>query len=300
MIRALAQMLAEKLELKGWNSNVLLKPMGYDLLSNKFTIVMKTSELSRKFIVKVSNSANLNEFLSEEANSILVLVGSGVKGIPEIILHGSLDDRYFMAQEFIEGQKPHSASGTFDAAYSLTRDWLLSLRNKTAGKEMAGEQLMKTVESFTSISSEYFPVLDSLSLMDKYRPSCGIPTSWAHGDFWHGNLIIDSKGGLWVTDFAFSSPNQPPIDVLDLIADYDPLIFLSPEMIQKYTSGFVPREVNPLFLVLYSLNRRIALKVRVKKRLYEELLVLNMSEELSKIEEAGILQSIVSAINSGF
>ena len=126
--------------------------------------------------------------------------------------------------------------------------------------------LLKKVEAFCKTTAEYFPVADTIPVMERLAPSCDIPTAWVHGDFWHGNLIIDSRRKLWVTDFAFSAPDEPPIDILDLISDYEPWIFLSPERLKKYILPYIPKEINPLFLVLYMLNRKMALKVREKVR----------------------------------
>ena len=51
----LTRLIGEKLELKKWTSEVMLKPMGYDLLANKFTVVIKSGSFAKKFIVKVSS-----------------------------------------------------------------------------------------------------------------------------------------------------------------------------------------------------------------------------------------------------
>ena len=79
-------------------------------------------------------SYNLNDLIQAEANNVASLVQLGLEGIPPMILHGSLDGRYYIVQEFIDGKKPHSSRGTFDAAYSTTSDWLHSLVSKTGGK----------------------------------------------------------------------------------------------------------------------------------------------------------------------
>lgn len=291
-------MIAEKMELKNWTSEVLLRRMGYDLLANKFVITIKSGEKAKKLMVKVSSSCSLKDLIQREANSIDSIVKAGVQGIPETILHGSFDDRYFIAQEFVEGKKPHSSSGTFDAAYQISSPWLSSLLSKTSTKEVDAERLLKKAQNFSKISSEFFPTIDAMFLMEKIAPSTGIPTSWVHGDFWHGNLLIDPNGKLWVTDFAFSAPDEPAIDVLDIISDYEPSIFISQERLMRYTRAFIPKDINPLFLVLYMLNRKMALKVNEKKRLYDELLVLDLSKELANIGEAAILQDLGRAMRS--
>ena len=298
MIQNVTRLIAEKLALGDkWTSQIMLKPMGYDLLTNKFTIAI-TSETgqTKKFIVKVSNGHNLNDLVQTEANNIESLLNLRVEGVPPLIAHGLLEGRYFIAQEFIVGRKPHSSKGTFDAAYELASPWLGSLLSKTQGKTIDAETILKRTEQFCKTTSEFFDVMDSTSLMEKLAPKCEIPTYWAHGDFWHGNMLVDMKGKVWVTDYAFSAPEEPPIDVLDFISDYEPWVFLSKEKLGKYTARFVPREINPLFLVLYLLNRKIALKVREKTRLYDELLSLNLSSELASVGEAGILRDIIGGL----
>jgi hypothetical protein len=286
-------MIAERLELKNWSVRILLMPMGYDLLANKFTLDLKSPSISKKFIVKVSSSANLNDLVLQEAENEASLVRLGVKGIPEMILHDDLDGRHFTVHEFISGNKPHSSDGTFDEAYNIAAEWLHTLHSRTADTPLEAESIVRKAESFNATLSEFFPFSESIHLMEKLAPSCEIPSSWAHGDFWHGNLVIDSYRKLWVTDFAFSAGGEPPIDVLDLVSDYNPSLFFSPERLSAYTEQFIPKEINPLFLVHYFLNRKIALKVKSKKRLYNELLVLNLGEELTRIGEAGILRDII-------
>jgi hypothetical protein len=295
MIQIVAQLIAEKLELKKWSSEVLLAPMGYDPMANKFTLVIKAPNFSRKFFVKVSGSSNLNDLIRQEAESIALFASIGIQGIPQMILNGTQDGRYFIAQEFIAGKRPRSSEGTFDEAYNVTKEWLHSLCSKTAGKSLDAESIVKRAESLNAIISEFFPFSESIHLMEKLAPTCGIPTSWAHGDFCHGNLIIDPKRKLWVTDFASSSPNEPPIDVLDLIVDYDYTAssFFQPQRLSTYIDSFIPREINPLFLLLYFLNRKIAIKVKTMKKLYDELLTLNLAEQMSKIGEAGLIQHVI-------
>jgi hypothetical protein len=293
VIEAIAQLIAEKLELKNWSSRVLLMPMGYDLLANKFTIEIKGPNVSKMFIVKVSSSYGLNDLVLQEADNIISLVKLGVKGIPAMILHGILDGRQFVVHEFIVGKKPRSSEGTFDEAYNITKEWLQILCSRTANKPIEPESLITKATSFNSIISEFFPFSESIHLMEKLAPICAIPTSWVHGDFWHGNLIIEPNKKLWVTDFAFSAEGEPPIDVLDLVSDYKPSLFFSPERLSAYTDRFIPKGINPLFLVHYFLNRKIAMKVKSKKRLYDELLVLNLGEELTRIPEAGILHDVI-------
>lgn len=295
MIKPITKLIAERLELKEWDTDVLIAPMGYDPIANKFTLVIKGPDFSRKFIIKVSSSSNLNDLIRQEANSIASLTDMGIQGIPQMILHGMQDGRYFFTQEFISGTRPRSSEGTFDDAYNATREWLGSLSSRTGGKAIDATSLVKRAEAFNSIVSEFFPSSESIDFMEKLAPDSKIPTSWVHGDFCHGNLIIDPMKKLWVTDFAFSASDEPPIDILDLIADYryKPSFFFHQEQLSKYIGFFIPNEINPLFLLLYFLNRKIAIKVKERKRLYDEILILNLDEEMSKIGEAGFLKELL-------
>ena len=83
------------------------------------------------------------------------------------------------------------------------------------------------------------------------------------------------------------------------MADYNyrPSFLLNSGRLSKYTESFIPKEINPLFLLLYFLNRKIAIKVSARKRLYEELLLMNLSEEMGRIGEAGMLQEIIMRMN---
>jgi hypothetical protein len=63
-----------------------------------------------------------------------------------------------------------------------------------------------------------------------------------------------------------------------------------------YISGFVPGGVNPMFLVLYNLNRKIALKVKARRALYDEMLLIDFNRALATIEEAGVLRKLTMAL----
>ena len=208
MIHSIAQLIAEKVGSKDWKTEVLLAPMGYDPIASKFTLAFKAPNFSRKFIVKVSSSTNLNDLIRHEAEIIASLADMGVQGIPQIILHGMQDGRYFMAQEFIMGTKLVFSEGAFDATYNLAKDWLLALSSKTAGRPLDTGEILNRAKSFNAIISEFFPLSESIYHMEKLAPTCEIPTSWVHGDFCHGNLIIDSNNKMWVTDFSILCPRR--------------------------------------------------------------------------------------------
>ena len=126
--------------------------------------------------------------------------------------------------------------GAFDATYNLAKDWLSSILKSSRETTRHGE-ILNRAKSSNAIISEFFPLSESIYHMEKLAPTCEIPTSWVHGDFCHGNLIIDfSNNKMWVTDFAFSAPDEIPIDVLDLVADYNyrPSFLLNSGRLSKY------------------------------------------------------------------
>jgi Ser/Thr protein kinase RdoA (MazF antagonist) len=128
--------------------------------------------------------------------------------------------------------------------------------------------------------------------MEKLSPGTQLPTSRVHGDFWHRNILLRGDEVI-VTDFAFSSPREPPVDYLDLICDYDASIFLDAKRLQTYSKFLQLGEAEIPFLHLHALIRKIGLKVERRKTLYYELVLNNLESSMNEISEVGIAKRFV-------
>jgi hypothetical protein len=301
LIASIAEAVAGKLAMSDWSWHTVLRPMGYDLASSKCILEVTAAGKSYRFLVKISNSFRLNELIDKEAGSMLALARLGVNGIPELILHGSIGGRRFLVQRFIDGEKPHASREWLEPVFNLTRGWLAELYSKAGFSEISADELIKRSESNVKTTEEFFETRDSLSIMEGHTPQSQIPATWIHGDFWHGNMIKDHAGRVWLTDFSMSSSNEPPLDVFDLVLDYEPKLLTSTRKLGHYVSPFLPADMDLVFLTLYNLNRKIALKVTSRKMLYEEMLMLDMHKGMAAIEEAEVLRYLLQhdAFRSG-
>lgn len=296
MIERIAEAVAVHLGLRNWTWHMILTPMGYDLVSSKCILQIEAGGRQSKFFMKISNSPRLNSYLKREADSILALTGFGVSRIPEVVLQGSFGGRVFVVQKFIEGDRIHGSRQWLEQVFNDTKDWLSELYGKAGHSEIAAEDLMKRVDGYVNVSKEYFDTADSVAIMEGRRPSGPIPTTWIHGDFWHGNMVKDHAGRIWMTDFSMAAGDEPPVDIFDLILDYEPDYLMSARTLAPYISGFVTGDVDPMFLALYNLNRKIALKLKARKALYDEMLLIDFNRALATIEEAGVLPELTTAL----
>ena len=294
MIARIAEAVASKLALDDWTWNAILTPMGYDLVASKCILQIRSHRSSSRFLVKMSNSHRLNYYVEKEANNMLTLSRFGVNWIPEMILHESFGGRSFIVERFVEGEKLHASSRWLDPIFHQTKGWLTELYAKAGLHEVSAEELIKRTQEHVETSKEFFDIDDSLVIMERHKPQGPIPATWIHGDFWHGNMIKDHAGHVWMTDFSMSSGNEPPVDVFDLILDYEPDLLSSSRELAPYILHFLPADFDPIFLILYNLIRKLALKVGARKMLYEEMLLFDLRRGMDSIEEAGVLRKLIS------
>jgi len=290
MIEEVIELLASKLGLKEYKSRFfLIESGGYDMVTSKFTIVLTSKGLLQKFFTKISNSVNLSDYLKKESENLSLLNKYGVDGIPEVIANGNIGGRYFLVEKFIEGKRL-SSSEPLNNVYPAAETWLKDLYTKTETSEIEPSELLKRVEEYISSASEFFDFSNLLSLMEKTSPCEPLRSVVIHGDFWHGNMIRNKKGKIFLTDFALSAEREPPIDMIDLLADYDFKDLLDERRLSSHMSSFLPTSTDPVFFTLYSMVRKLAAKVKTRISLYDQYLVKDLDASMMEIREAGILK----------
>jgi len=290
MIEEVIELLASKLGLKEYKSRFfLIESGGYDMVTSKFTIVLTSKGLLQKFFTKISNSVNLSDYLKKESEILSLLNKYEVDGIPEVIANGNIGGRYFLVEKFIEGKRLGS-SEPLNNVYPAAETWLKDLYTKTETSEIEPSELLKRVEEYISSASEFFDFSNLLSLMEKTSPCEPLRSVVIHGDFWHGNMIRNKKGKIFLTDFALSAEREPPIDMIDLLADYDFKDLLDERRLSSHMSSFLPTSTDPVFFTLYSMVRKLAAKVKTRISLYDQYLVKDLDASMMEIREAGILK----------
>jgi fructosamine-3-kinase len=271
---------------------------GYDTVATKSVLSLVGKDRTVKVFVKISNSERLSHYLEVEAEGLSSCSKSGMRGVPQVLARGSIEGRYFLAQRYIPGPTMHGSRRYLDEALIRTRDWLSELYGKTRGSYIEPADLIRRARRYAETASDFFDLTDCVSFLEKLSPGGWVPTYRIHGDFWHRNILL-SGDEVYVTDFAFSAAGEPPIDHLDLLSDYDPEIFLNPKQIARYSKD-LPLEGNSiLFLHLYSLLRKIGLKVERREELYGELLLNNLEGSLNEIREVGVAKRLVRRYESG-
>ncbi len=290
MIEEVIDLLASKLGLKEYKSRFfLIERGGYDMATSKFTIVLTSRGLSQKFFVKISNSVHLSDYLKKESENLNLLHKYGVNGIPEVIANGKIGERYFLAEKFIEGKRLGS-SESFNNVYTAADAWLKELYIKTESSEIQPDELLKRAEEHISCASEFFDLSNLLLLMEKTSPKEPIGGFMIHGDFWHGNMVRSKSEKIFLTDFALSAEKEPPIDMIDLLADYEFKSLLDRKRLRSYMSPYLPASIDPIFFTLYSMVRKLAAKVKIRLSLYDQYLIKDLDTSMMEIREAGILK----------
>ncbi|HEV2139117.1 MAG TPA: phosphotransferase [Nitrososphaerales archaeon] len=298
MIDQIAATVAENESLGDYDSHVLTAPTtGYDTVASKWVVNLVSRDRSEKIFVKISNSEGLSVLLQNETESIGAYYSLGMTGIPKVLACGFIEGRYFLAQRFVPGSTMHGRPSYLDVAVAKTKDWLAALYEKTRGPTVESAELIRRAKDYAWHASDFFDLADCLALMEKLSPKNPMPTFRIHGDFWHRNILLQGEE-IFVTDFAFSTPGEPPIDYLDLICDYDPNIFLDPERLRNYTK-LMPIDGKDLpFLHVYALIRKIGIKAQRRKMLYDELLLSNLEGSMNEIKEVGVAKQAVRYFES--
>jgi fructosamine-3-kinase len=297
MIEEIIESLASSLEVKRYSSKFsLLHSGGYDIASTKLVITLSAAGRHERFFVKLSNSGFLSDRLKKEAENLIFLNSCEVGGVPKVVASGYLGDRYFLAERFITGERLPSST-PFEAIYPAANDWLQNLYGKTETSNIHPKELLKRAEEYASYSSEFFDVNDLLPLMEDICPNEPIAGFMIHGDFWHGNMIMDRYGKLILTDFALASKREPPIDMIDLLADYNFQALLDRTKFARYSSSFLPVDTDPSFFILYATIRKLAEKVRARTDLYNQYLIKDLDAAMTEIREAGVL-SLLTHLHS--
>jgi fructosamine-3-kinase len=293
LIDQIAAAVAQKGALGDYELHVLTAPLtGYDTMASKVLVTLLARGRREKIFVKISNSERLSPFLQKEAESILACSALGIKGVPRVLAYGSIEGRYFLAQEYVAGTTMHGRPSYLDVAITKTKDWLAALYEKTRGTPVGSAELVRRGREYAKSASDFFDLTDCLALMERLSPHKPIPTFRIHGDFWHRNILLQGEE-VYVTDFAFSAPGEPPIDYLNLMCDYDPNIFFDPNRLQNYSKLLPYDNAELLFLHIYALIRKIGLKVERRKMLYDELLINNLESSMNEIREVGVAKQVV-------
>lgn len=293
MIEEIGHMLAEKLELKDFDLQYTLPSFGgYDLVSSKVHIILTSSGNKHDFFLKLANSPALSSILLHEADSIVFLFERGIERIPKITLHGSFSGRYFIVEQYVKGKRMHSAPQYLSYAYERTRGWLQRLYERTLSSSTTPSELLKRAEQHISKCSGVVNLSDSLSSLQGLSVEEEIPLCTIHGDFWHGNMIVDEHGMVTLTDFAMCSKDEPPVDYIDLVSDYNPSVLLDSSKLSIYRHSLLS-EHNQFFLIVYQLIRKISLKVQARLKLYDELLLEDIYDSLTEIRELAVLKYVL-------
>jgi fructosamine-3-kinase len=293
MIEEVIELLASKLKLKEYKSRFfLIESGGYDMATSKFTIVLTSRGFSEKFFTKISNSVHLSNYLKKESENLSLLNKYEVDGIPEAVASGNIGGRYFLVEKFIEGRRLGS-SEQLNNIYPAAEAWLKGLYTKTETSKIEPSELLKRVEGYVSCASEFFDIDNLLSLMEKISPQEPLRSFVIHGDFWHGNMIRNKEGKIFLTDFALSAEREPPVDVIDLLADYEFRYLLDEEKLSSCMSTFLTDSTDPVFFALYSMVRKLAAKLETRIILYDQYLVKDLDSSMLEIREAGILKLLI-------
>ncbi|MEM0117522.1 MAG: aminoglycoside phosphotransferase family protein [Conexivisphaerales archaeon] len=294
MIEVISQEIAIREGLNGPKTRFFLYPTGgYDLVSSKFAVSYRTSRGSAKYFVKISNSTKCSTYLRREAENIKVFLDRKTGHVPRIIADGYIGNRYYLVESFIDGHTL-SSSSTVSRAYGLLKPWLTSPSLKTPGKKLIPEEFIKRTEKNLKVASEFFRFDGILQRMDRLSPDNEIQSSILHGDFWHGNILIDKNGDFHLIDFTLSSQDEPPVDLVNLIADLDPRMLLREDLMRPYFQTILPDTASITFFALYELTRKVALKIEVRKMLYEECLLQDLNASMAEIREAGMVKLLLS------
>ena len=293
MIEQIAAVVAQNESIHEYEIHVSTAPLGgYDTVAAKSLVTIVAQGKSERVFVKISNSEKLSYFLQNEAESMDACAAMGIKGIPQILGCGFIEGRYFLAQRYVPGSTLPSRPGYLNTAMAKTKDWLGALGSKTSGHPVESAELVRRAREYAWRASDFFDLADCLGLMERLSPRNPIPTSRIHGDFWHRNILLQREE-VYVTDFAFSAPDEPPIDYLDLISDYDSTIFLDAKRLQGFSKLIPIDDSDLLFLHVYAMIRKIGLKTERRKALYDELLLSNLEASMNEISEVGIAKQTV-------
>ncbi len=295
MIHRIAAFVAEKEGLEDWSSSFILNPFqgGGSASTRKFILSLKAKNISSKFLIKVSTTQKLSQVVAQEAMVLDSLAELAIPGIPELILHANINGRYFLVQRFVNGVKIKKSGLSLESAIPIVENWLQNLYRKTRDGEIEVDELIKRADGQVAKISEFHNVTDALSIMDRSQPRVTIPTSLIHGDLNHLNVIRGD--GIWIVDFGLCSRREPPLDILDLIASYDPGVLTSKRKLDSFSSKVLPRDVNPLFLALYALIRGTALEIESKRSRFQELLFPNLEERILRMSVAKILHNVIKS-----
>jgi len=294
MISDIAYRIAERMYLKEWNYNVIIRK--FAMLgepTDKFILRVSTSKRSWEFFVKVCKDPKLSKYLVNEAKALEYLNGLGMRGIPNLIIRDSYYGKEFLVQSFIHGEKVGITNGL--DIFGLARHWLSNLYSRTQKGFVSCNDLMDKASEYVDYLSKWFDLGDIISLMEKYLSDESLPSVFTHGDFWFDNMIVISKG-IALVDYSLSADNQPPLDIFTLL-NYmgleNPEILASTKRLRDLTADFLRSDVDPYFLLIYNAIRRAAQLTRLSEDLYENLLSIDVRKISSSARyQIGLLKNL--------
>jgi len=292
MMEKIASQIAEKMNLKEWNYNVIIS--NFSLLgepTHKFILKVKTQKNQWEFFVKVCKDPNLSKYLANEAKTLEYLNGIGIQGVPNLILKDSYHGKEFVVESLLHGKKVRHHRDVLGRSF----DWLSNLYSRTQKGSISCGDLLDTASKYVNYLSKWFDLGDIMSLMEKYLSKETLPSVFTHGDFWCDNMIL-TKEGIGVVDFSLSADKQPPLDIFTLLSYSsleDPEILASEKRLRGFTASFIPSAIDPYFLLIYNTVRRAAQLTRLMEDLYDNLLLLDTREISSlALYQIGLMKNL--------
>jgi hypothetical protein len=253
-------------------------------------------EKSETFLVKVGICPAFTGELQKEASNLLRLERLGILRIPSVVSSGYVDERYYFAERFIPASQIIISRSSFNIILPEVRKWLGELYVKTLFGHISSDALIKkTVNRLESIS-EFFDFAQAIYVMEATKPAIDVPTATIHGNLNNENILIHGSE-LFYTDFGFASDSEPPVDILDMIIHFNPNLLLDKHILNTAVSELIPNSIDPIFLSIYSLIRRLHLRIEILKKMYDQLLISNLETMLTEVREAGLLKDLLSKLN---
>jgi serine/threonine protein kinase len=213
--------------------------------------------------------------LKHELRIINYLHNLGIKGIPNIVSSGYYQKKFFILEEFIEGDRYNSLKHS-----NLLVNWLRYVYRKTICGYIEFSKLLKKIEDKTRKVAPNEANLLHKIFHDELKQNFRIPLVFVHGDLYHDNIIVKERiKSIYITDYTLSEIKAPPGDpfiyyFIESNGSIKPNTYLSncKYLISEVWPNGAPDTVTFKASALYTLISRIEKERKIRKLLTEEML----------------------------
>jgi aminoglycoside phosphotransferase len=185
-------------------------------------------------VVKLAMTAVASASLACERAALVALALEGALGqwrtlLPRVLASGSAEGRTYVVERLLPGVDARSLRANGHAAPELAAAHAIGLLHRATASELVvcADSLarwldapLRVLERTPTIRQDIPALARLCEVLHDSLEGRRVATSWSHGDYWLGNVLIDprTRAVTGIVDWEHARPHEPsPLDLAHLL-----------------------------------------------------------------------------------